>query len=190
MPKDIERTLITGQQIARRVAELAEQIARTYEGMDQNRLTLVPILSGSMIFAADLIRQLPMKMKIGLMAVSSYPGMSVTSRGPKLRQQLDVNVAGRHVLVVDDILDTGQTLGLVLEELGARKPASLRTCVLLRKAGRAPQGFVPDFVGFDIEDVFVVGYGLDYNDRYRSEPDIGVLRAGIWRPRQAACTTS
>jgi hypoxanthine phosphoribosyltransferase len=176
---DIDRVLLTREQIADRVRELADQIARAYRSNPEG-LVLVAILSGAVIFLADLIRHLPMKMRIGLITLSSYPGATVVSRGPRILQNLNLNVAGRHVLVLDDILDTGQTLRMVLAQLAEEEPASLRTCVLLRKPAKAPQDLPADFVGFDIEDVFVVGYGLDYNDHYRNYPHIGVLRSELY----------
>lgn len=179
MDDDIAQVLFTREQIAQRVAEMAEEIARTYEDQDAG-LTLVTILSGSLIFLADLIRCLPIRMKIGLITVSSYAGATTTSRGAKLLTELNADVRGRHVLVVDDILDTGKTLRLVLERLNGRAPASMRTCVLLRKPAKAPPDVHADFVGFDIDDVFVVGYGLDYNDLYRNYPHIGILRAELY----------
>jgi len=180
MDSDISRVLFTRQQIARRVEELAGEIARCYEDRPHG-LTIVAILSGAMIFLADLIRQLPMRMKIGLITVSSYPGPSVASRGARVLQGLQVDVGGRDVLVVDDILDTGGTLRAVLGHLRTYEPASLRVCVLLRKPAKAPPDLRVDFVGFDVDDVFVVGYGLDYDDHYRNYPDIGVLRPELYR---------
>jgi hypoxanthine phosphoribosyltransferase len=179
MDPDIDRILITRQQIADRVKQLAADVAGTYRE-DQQGLILVSILSGAIIFLADLIRHLPMKMKIGLITVSSYSGKTTVSRGPKILHDLNLDITNRHVLVVDDILDTGKTLRLVLAELADRKPASLRTCVLLRKPDKAPPDVPAHFVGFDIEDVFVVGYGLDYNDHYRNYPHIGVLRPELY----------
>ncbi len=179
MEQDIARVLIAREQIARRVSEMGEAIARVYRD-PQEGLTLVAILSGSLIFLADLIRCLPMRMKLGLITVSSYGGATTTSRGAKMLAELNADVRGRHVLVVDDILDTGNTLRLVLDRLGSQSPASLRTCVLLRKPAKAPPDLKADFVGFDIEDVFVVGYGLDYDDHYRNYPHIGVLRPELY----------
>ena len=179
MEPDINRILITRQQIADRVKQLAADVAGTYHD-NQEGLVLVSILSGAIIFLADLIRQLPMKMKIGLITVSSYAGKTTVSKGPKILRDLNLDITNRHVLVVDDILDTGKTLRLVLAELDDRKPASLRTCVLLRKPDKAPPDVPAHFVGFDIEDVFVVGYGLDYNDHYRNYPHIGVLRPELY----------
>jgi hypoxanthine phosphoribosyltransferase len=119
-------------------------------------------------------------MKIGLVTVSSYPGAATASRGATVLADLRGDVRGRHVLVVDDILDTGNTLRSVLERLQSREPASLRTCVLVRKPSKSPPDVRADFVGFDIEDVFVVGYGLDYNDHYRNYPHLGVLRPELY----------
>jgi hypoxanthine phosphoribosyltransferase len=119
-------------------------------------------------------------MKIGLLTVSSYRGATTTPGKARLVQDVDLDIKNRHVLVVDDILDTGNTLRVVMGLLKKREPASLRMCVLLRKTAKAPKDLSADFVGFDIEDVFVVGYGLDYNDHYRNWPDIGVLRPELY----------
>lgn len=178
MQGDIARILIPRDQIAKRVQELAAQISQTYAGDVDTGLTLVTILSGSLIFLADLIRQLPFRMKIGLITVSSYKGTKPTTAG--ILQQINTNVASRHVLLVDDILDTGGTLRLVRRQLAAAQPRSIRTCVLLRKPSKAPPDVTADFIGFDIEDLFVVGYGLDYNDHYRNLPDIAVLRNELY----------
>lgn len=179
MDRDIDRILITDQQVAERVRQMAVEIGRAYPNADEG-LILVTILSGSIIFLADLIRHLPMKMKIGLITVSSYGGATTQSRGASVLKDLNVDVSGRHVLVVDDILDTGNTLRLVQGCLRARGPKSLRTTVLLRKVDKAPDDVVVDFVGFDIEDAFVVGYGLDYNSHYRNLPHIAVLKPELY----------
>ena len=179
MQADIDRILIERDEIAARVKALADDIGRTYADAEQG-LTILCVLSGSIIFAADLIRHLPMKMKIGLVAVSSYPGKATRSQGAKLLAPLEVDVTGQHVLLVDDILDSGQTLRAVQRELARQHPASLRTCVLLRKPARAPADLAVDLVGFDIEDVFVVGYGLDYGGHYRNYPHIAVLKPHLY----------
>lgn len=175
MESDIARILLEREQIRRRVRALATEIAAAYDG-DQRGLTLVPILSGSIIFLADLIRELPLKMKIALVQVSAYPGPSVRPHEPRTVLQLEGDVRGRNVLLVDDILDSGRTLRRVQALVAERAPSSLRTVVLLRKRGRAPADVPVDFVGFDIDDLFVVGYGLDFDDHYRNLPHIGVLR--------------
>jgi hypoxanthine phosphoribosyltransferase len=180
MTGDIDRILIPRETIARRVQEMAREIARTYDGEQDAGLTLVTVLSGAVIFVADLMRELPLRMKLGLVMVSSYAGARTRPGEPKVLHGLNTDVAGRHVLLVDDILDTGGTLRLVREQLAASRPKSIRTCVLLRKPSKAPPDVPADFVGFDIEDVFVVGYGLDYDDQYRNLPDIAVLRAELY----------
>ncbi len=184
MDSDIARILIPRGKIARRVKELAEEIARTYEGDADAGITVVTILAGALIFVSDLMRRLPLRMKVGLIMVSSYAGPRTSPGEPKVIHGLNTDVAGRHVLLVDDILDTGGTLRMVrrrLEDAGAR---SIRTCVLLRKPAKAPPDVRADFVGFDIEDAFVVGYGLDFDDQYRNLPDIAVLREEIYARRQ------
>ncbi len=180
MRADLERILIPRERIAARVRELAQAIARTYAGSEEDGITLVTILSGSLIFLADLIRELPIRMKLGLVTVSSYRGATTQAGEARLRDALNVDVTGRHVLLIDDILDTGGTLRLVRDELARHAPKSVRTCVLLRKPSKAPVDVQAEFVGFDIEDQFVVGYGLDYNDHYRNLPDIGILRKELY----------
>ncbi len=175
MEQDIDRILITDRELAQRVDEMAAQIAACYSDDDAG-LILVPILSGSIIFLSDLIRRLPMKMKLGLITVSSYAGATTESNAAELVMDLNVDIRGRHVLVVDDILDTGKTLRLVKERLHQRAPRSIRTAVLLRKPSKAPPDVTADFVGFEIADEFVVGYGLDYDGHYRNFPHIAVLK--------------
>lgn len=179
MKEDIERILIPGPEIARRVRELAEEITRDHAPPrlpGDAKVTIVPILTGAMVFAADLIRSIPLAMKINLVTVSSYPGQSVRSQGPSLMARQLADIRGRHVLLVDDILDSGRTLARVvpiLQELGAD---TVRTAVLLKKELPRPPEREADYVGFTIPDAFVVGYGLDYDDLYRNLPDIVVLK--------------
>lgn len=174
MEKDIARILLHREQIHTRVRAMAAEIAHLYNN-DQTGLTLVPILAGSMIFLADLIRELPLKMKLALVQISTYPGSATSPKDPKTVLDLTGDVANRHVLLIDDILDSGKTLRRVQAMIRERCPKSLRTAVLLRKPDKAPKDVEVDFVGFDIEDLFVVGYGLDYNDHYRNYPHVGVL---------------
>lgn len=180
MDADIERILLDRDTIHGRVRELAQEIAGVYSparaATPQSALTLLPILSGSIIFLADLIRELPLMMKLAFVHVSSYPGRATQPQQHRTLLELTGDVAGRHVLIVDDILDSGRTLPVVQEMVQNKGPASLRTCVLLRKRGKAPPQVRVDFVGFDIDDLFVVGYGLDFGDLYRNYPHIGVLR--------------
>lgn len=179
MQDDLEKVLIDQTRIRTRVHELAEAITRDYARIDTG-VTLVPILTGAMIFASDLIRQMPIKMKINLMTVSSYPGASLRTQGSSVIAQQLGDVHGRHVLLLDDILDSGGTLKLVapmLRELGAE---SVKTCVLLRKDRPAAREVQADYVGFDIPDEFVVGYGLDYDNLYRNLPEICTLKASVY----------
>ena len=178
MRRDIDRILITQDQIAARVAELAEQITADHTPPKMNgpaEVTIVPVLTGAMIFCGDLIRRIPIAMQIGLMTVSSYPGRSVSSQGAQVLGEQLGDVSGRHVLLLDDILDSGGTIRLVQTALRERDAASVRTCVLLRKDRPAARDVRVDYVGFDIPDVFVVGYGLDYNDDYRHLPYVAAL---------------
>jgi hypoxanthine phosphoribosyltransferase len=180
MEGDLAKILIPREQIERRVQELGRDIAAVY-GERPEGLVIAAILSGSIIFLADLIRCLPFKMRLGLMTVSRYRGATTSGGETRLIQDLSEDIAGRDVLVVDDILDSGGTLREVKRQLASRGPASLRTCVLLRKTAKAPKDVTADFVGFEIEDVFVVGYGLDYDGQYRNWPDIGVLRSELYK---------
>lgn len=188
MQQDIERILIDRHTIANRVRELAEQITSDFhQAGELPEITIVPILTGSFMFVADLVRDLPLRMQIRLITVSSYPGTSTVSKPAKIGSDLDdlpASLSGSHVLLVDDILDSGQTIGLVSELLSARNPASLKTCVLLRKQRPAAMQQPVDYVAFDIPDEFVVGYGLDYDDYYRNLPDIVVLKPDVVSPKQ------
>lgn len=174
MLEDLERVLIDETQIRRRVGELAREIAARYRS-EQGGLTIVPIMSGSIIFLADLIREIPLKLKISLAHLSSYrEGTQSGTLEPLVTPVKDIT--GRHVLIVDDILDTGRTLRFIQGLIRGLEPTSLRTAVLLRKPAKAPPEIRVDFVAFDIDDLFVVGYGLDYADVYRNYPHIGVLK--------------
>ena len=181
MRQDIDRILIDRETIARRIRELGREIAEDLAGsIGDEGLMLVPVMTGSITFVADLMRELPLRMRIGLITASSYPGTSTTSQGVTLGGMLlPDSLEGRHVLIIDDILDSGRTIRRVREEIESRSPQSLRSCVLLRK--RLPEAMETpcEFVGFDIENEFVVGYGLDFDDYYRNLPDIGVLREDI-----------
>lgn len=187
MRGDVERVLISQDRIALRVHELARQITGDHtppRGVPGDaEITIVPVLTGAMIFCADLIRHIPMPMKIGLLAVTSYPGRSLRSQGSRVvGETLGETVGdlrGRHVLLVDDILDSGGTLKLVSGMLKESGAAAVRTCVLLRKDRPSAREVPVDYVGFEIPDEFVVGYGLDYNNYYRNLPDIVTLKSHV-----------
>jgi hypoxanthine phosphoribosyltransferase len=166
------KPLLSADQLSRRVAELGAQLAADYRG---RALTVVGILSGSVVFLADLIRCIDVPHQIGFVEASSYRGPSTT--GSDLTVSVDrlPDLSGRDVLLIDDILDTGRTIAALKDLLAARTPASVRTAVLLWKEGRQQVDFAPDYYGFRIPDAFVVGYGLDYNNDYRHRPDIVIL---------------
>jgi hypoxanthine phosphoribosyltransferase len=184
MHLDIEKVLISREDIAARVrvlaseisADLSRELAATPVGERDGKIIFVPVLTGSIIFLADLIRELPLKLSLGLVAVSSYPGKSMESKGVSLRSELPANLTGKHVVIVDDILDSGQTLDVLRKLVMEQRPASVRLCVLLRKPGKAKIDLKPQYVGFDIPDEFVVGYGLDYDGFYRNYPEIATLK--------------
>jgi hypoxanthine phosphoribosyltransferase len=164
--------LISAEQIQQRVAELAHQIAKDY---DDRPVTIVGVLTGCLMFLADLVRHLDLPSRIGLIQASSYRGTATRPDVLHIQPDLLPDLRGRHVLLLDDILDTGQTLASLVEHLHTLEIASLRVIVLLRKQGRQQVPLEPDYCGFDIPNVFVVGYGLDHNDEYRHLPYIGVL---------------
>jgi hypoxanthine phosphoribosyltransferase len=181
---EVERVLIDRGRIAARVQEIADQLStdltEQIKGEEHPRIVLVPILTGSIVFLADLIRHMPMKLSIEVVAVSSYPGRTMRSKGAKIRSELPDNLAGTHVLVIDDILDSGETMAVVKRLIGEQNPASLRLCVLLEKEmPDAADRVKADYVGFTIPDEFVVGYGLDYNGFYRNHPDVVTLRGDV-----------
>ncbi len=164
--------LLSAEAIRARVGELARQIHADYDG---RAFTVVGVLTGSLVFLADLIRHIELPHQIGLVAASSYRGTATTAGTLVIQDALLPEVRGRHLLLLDDILDTGQTISSLVAHLQVRGAASVKTCVLLRKLGRQTVAFEPDYTGFPIPDRFVVGYGLDFNDDYRHLPFIGVL---------------
>lgn len=194
MESDLAKVLVTRERIAERVRELARELGRdlgrelsaghsngtpipggVQRGSDAE-VVFIPVMTGALVFAADLVRELPIKLKLGLVAVSSYPGASVASKGVKLKSEIPGDLAGKHVVVVDDILDSGQTLAVIRDVVLEQRPASLRICVLLRKPRDVR--VVPvdvQYVGFEIPGEFVVGYGLDYDGFYRNLPEIATL---------------
>jgi hypoxanthine phosphoribosyltransferase len=164
--------LLPADRIQQRVAEMARQIAHDYRGRP---LTIVGVLTGCLMFLADLVRHLDLSLRIGLIQASSYRGETIRPGELHVHPELLPDLRGRHVLLLDDILDTGQTLTYLRNHIQGLGPASVRVGVLLRKVGRQQVALEPDYCGFDIPDAFVVGYGLDYNDEYRHLPHIAIL---------------
>ena len=178
--KEVQRILITDEQIARRVAAMSRQIQRDFAGRE---LVVVSLLTGTVMFLADLIRNLSLPLRLDFMGVSSY-GAGTESGELVFTKELRVSVRGRDVLLVDDILDTGKTMVRVLEKLRRLEPKRIKTCVLLNKAARRIEKVEADYVGFEIPDFFVIGYGLDYAESYRNLPFVGVLRPSVHKQAQ------
>ena len=175
--KDVERILITDEQIARRVRTLAREIEKDFRGRET---VVVSLLNGTVIFLADLIRHLNLPLRLDFIGVSSY-GAGTESGELVFTKELRLDVRGRDVLLVDDILDTGKTMARVMARLKLLKPRRIKTCVLLDKPARRVEKITADYVGFSIPDYFVVGYGLDFAERYRNLPFVGVLRPHIYQ---------
>jgi hypoxanthine phosphoribosyltransferase len=184
--REVARVLITREQIRRRVRQLARQIERDYRGRD---LAVVALLNGTILFLADLIRELSLPLRLDFMGVSSYDAGTV-SRELVFTKELRLEVKGRDVLLVDDILDTGKTLMHVLRKLRALKPRRIRICVLLDKRERRIERVRADYAGFAIPDLFVVGYGLDFGERYRNLPFVGVLHPHLYEKARQPGTGS
>jgi hypoxanthine phosphoribosyltransferase len=174
---DVAEILVTAQQIAAKIADLGARIAADYQGKD---LVLVSILKGALPFLADLMRATQIPLALDFLEVSSYGAETETSGVVRILKDLAQPIEGRDVLVVEDILDTGHTLSYVLEHLRGQRPSSLRLCVLLDKPARRVIPVEIDYRGFEIPDKFVVGYGLDYAERYRNLPFVGVLKPEVY----------
>src|SRR5438552_8484487 len=175
--EEVERILITEAQIAERVRALSAQLTEEFAGRE---LVVVAVLNGTIMFLADLIRHLSLPLRLDFIGISSY-GLGTESGEMVFTKELRLDVRGRDVLLVDDILDTGKTLSRVLAKLHELKPRRIKTCVLLEKAARRVENVYADYVGFSIPDLFVVGYGLDFAERYRNLPFVGVLHPEIYR---------
>ena len=181
MRSHVDRVIVPQDRLARRVAELARQITADFSQppIRAGGLTVIPVMTGAMVFCADLVRQMPIQLRIATVHVSSYPGAATRSQGVKfIGPQLDL-VPGHHVLLVDDILDSGNTLKSLKPLVESCGPAVVRVCVLLRKDRPEARATPVDYVGFDVPDEFVVGYGLDYDGYYRNLPDIVSLKPEV-----------
>jgi hypoxanthine phosphoribosyltransferase len=172
----VEEVLVDEDTLRRRVEELGEEISTDYEGRD---LLLVGVLKGAVFFMADLMRQLSVPCEIDFMAISSYGAASDSSGVVRILKDLDINIEDRHVLVVEDIIDTGLTLSSLMRTLGARNPASLEVCSLLVKHGRRETDVPVKYVGFEIPNRYVIGYGLDFAERYRNLPHVAVMKENL-----------
>jgi hypoxanthine phosphoribosyltransferase len=178
---DIATTLVTEQAIRDKIAELAAQIGADYAAEEgESDLLLVGVLKGAVMFMTDLARALPLPVQLEFMAGSSYGSATSSSGVVRILKDLDRDIAGRNVLIVEDIIDSGLTLSWLLKNLESRQPASLQVCTLLRKPDAVKVDVPVKYVGFDIPNEFVVGYGLDYGERYRDLPFIGTLDPSVY----------
>jgi hypoxanthine phosphoribosyltransferase len=170
---DIERVLFDGPAIHKRLDEMAAQITSDYPNRE---VAVIAILTGSLMFVSDLLRRIPLPLRLDCLGVASYQGKATTSGDVIFKELAVPDVAGRDVLILDDILDTGNTLASVRKRVETAKPRSIRVCVLLSKRKQRARDVHAEYVGFEIDDEFVVGYGLDFRERYRNLPYVGVLR--------------
>ena len=177
MEQDMQEILFTPEALARRVKELADQITQDYAGKS---LLIVGTLRGSFVFMADLVRQINLPLTVDFLSASSYGSGTESSGQVKLKLDLADDISGRDVLIIEDIVDSGNTLSKLLPELQKRGPASLKVCALLDKPERRVLPFQANYVGFTIPDAFVVGYGLDFDQHYRQLPYIGVLKPSVY----------
>ncbi|MGC9468687.1 MAG: hypoxanthine phosphoribosyltransferase [Anaerolineae bacterium] len=180
LPDSVEYVLLDEDAIEARVQQMADEISADYVGIHNEDFLLVGVLKGAFIFLADLARRLTVPHRVDFIALSSYADKAESSGAVRLIMDTRADVAGRHVLIVEDILDTGHTLRYLYRLFEARQPASLRTAVLLSKPERHEVEVPIDYLGFSIPDVWVVGYGLDYADRFRTLPYIGALRPRVY----------
>ena len=176
---DLEEIIVSEAMIKRRVRKLGSEITTVFGGEE---VTVVAIINGALFFVADLLREIRCPVRLDCIRVSSYRNETRAIGKPEIVHSMTIDIANRHVLLIDDILDTGKTLSVVVDLIKKLNPASVKTCVLLDKKGRREVDFDADFVGFPIADQFVVGYGLDFAERYRNLPCIGILKAHLQNP--------
>lgn len=177
MFEDIEEVLFTEKQISKRICELADMISRDYSGKE---LLLIGVLKGSFIFLADLMRQIKIPCMVDFTACSSYADAAVSSGSVKITKDISIDIENKDVLIVEDILDSGRTVNHLLNIYKKRNPASIKLCVMLNKTERREIYAEADYIGFDIPEGFIVGYGLDYAQRYRGLPYIGILKKSVY----------
>ncbi|MGE4282122.1 MAG: hypoxanthine phosphoribosyltransferase [Clostridia bacterium] len=177
MIEDIERVLLTKEQLLEKTKELGEIISKDYEG---KKLMILCVLKGGVIFTTDLIREISVPVELDFMAISSYGASTSTSGVVRILKDLETDIDGKHILIVEDIIDSGLTLKYLKELLISRGPESVKICTILNKPARRKVQVDVDYKGFDIPDEFVVGYGLDYAENYRNLPFVGVLKPKVY----------
>lgn len=180
MINDLESILVSQEEIQRRIKDLGRQISADFA--DKEELTMIVIVNGALLFAADLLRAITIPVRMDCMRVSSYRSDTRPVQEPEIIDTIRLDLTGSHVLIIDDILDTGHTCSKVIQEIRKLGPASVRFAALLEKKGRREVHVVPDYIGFQIPDEFVVGYGLDFAEHYRQLPCIGVLKPEFQNP--------
>ena len=178
LEKNIEKVLLTKEQLEQRIKELGAEITRDYQGKE---LVLAAVLRGSYVFMADLTRAIDLPLTVDFMAVSSYGAGTVSSGQVEIKKDLSDPIEGKNLLIIEDILDSGNTLYYLMDVLSARHPASIRICTLLDKPERRVKPIKADYSGFVIPNAFVVGYGLDYAEKYRNLPYVGVLKPEVYQ---------
>lgn len=178
MLNDVESVLLSAEELAKRIEEIGAEITKDYAGKE---ILMIGVLRGAVLFMADLARAIKVPVAIDFMAVSSYGSGTSSSGVVRILKDLDEDVAGKHVLVVEDIIDSGLTLNYLLDNLKSRKPASIKLCTLLNKPERRKVEVKIDYNGFDVPDYFVIGYGLDYAEKYRNLPFIGILKPEVYQ---------
>ena len=179
---DLQKILVSEESIQQRIHELGDQISEDYQRDRISEITVIAIINGAVVFAADLIRRIHLSTRLDCVRVSAYLDDTQPIKEPEMIDNIRLQIEGRHVLMVDDILDTGKTCSKIVSALNSQKPASIKTCMLLDKKGRREIPFEADYVGFPIPNEFVVGYGLDFAEKYRGLPCIGVVKPELQNP--------
>ncbi len=180
MREDLEEIYYTKQDIKTRVSELGEQITKVYKGYDE--ITIISIINGAIYFTVDILRNINVPIRLDCIRVSSYGSKPYPDKKPEISVSIRLGIKNQHVLLIDDILDTGNTISMVYDYLNKCNPSSLLTCILLEKDCPRETSFKADFIGFKVPDKFIVGYGLDYAERYRNLPYIGSLKTELLNP--------